>query len=336
MNIEKQTTMKKISSTAQMAIALVPIAYAVSYYLLSYYVEGDQFEYRLFYERLYGVGIDEVSELSIAYLGASEPIPAFVLWLGANLGIEKTLYVSLWNVVLIVGIFILARKNNASLPVIFLLLTNFYVLVLVTSAERLKIAYIILIIAMLINDKRRLFLLAISPFAHLQSLILLTSALLSNYADSIRSIFSRLSLAKKSLVMAIAPPVVMALLGYMLLEGVVAKGTYYSGESNSPYELLNIGFFAIIMLYVTNNRLRLIFAIAPLIMAVAVLGSSRVNMIAVTVVFYFLLKEQKLNHPLVVAVLIYFSLKTIPFVHDIVVYNDGFTYSTSLMQVLSF
>lgn len=47
-------------------------------------------------------------------------------------------------------------------------------------------------------------------------------------------------------------------------------------------------------------------------------------MLAVVVVIYFLMIENKLNHPIALFLLGYFSFKAIPVVKNIIVYGNGF------------
>lgn len=328
--------MKKISSTALLALGLTPIAYLVSYYLLSYYSDGDQESYHLFYAALYGADIFDIVDLSIRYVGAAEPLPAFVLWIGSNLGIEKNVYISLWNIILINSLFYLARKHKVPPLIIALFLTNFYILVLITSAERLKFAYILILIGSLLSKRKQIAILALTPFAHLQSFIFLASVLLAHYEKFIKDLVLRLNVGVRTAGMVIVAPAVIAAMGWFLLDGIIAKGTYYAGEAISMVDLLNIGFLGLVALHVTDNRFRMLLAIFPLVIAIMVIGSARVNMIAVTVVLYFFLIERKFNNPLVVALMLYFSIKSIPFIHDILIYNEGFTYATSWRQLLGF
>ncbi len=165
---------------------LIPVAYAVSYFLLTYYVGGDQIAYHNFYNALYGADFVEMLVLAHGYVSSNEPLSALVLWAGSNLNIEKNIYISVLNVFLISGIFLLARKYRVNSLMILLLLTNFYVIVLMTGAERFKIAFIFLVFAALFAGKTRVALSALSPLAHLQSLVLLPSVILASFEHFIR------------------------------------------------------------------------------------------------------------------------------------------------------
>ena len=59
-------------------------------------------------------------------------------------------------------------------------------------------------------------------------------------------------------------------------------------------------------------------------MAAAVFGASRINVMAVTFLLYLAVTERRASHPLMLALLVYFSLKTIPFVENIYAWGDGY------------
>ncbi|QEQ57217.1 hypothetical protein [Chlorobium phaeovibrioides] len=82
-----------------------------SYFLLMHYTNGDQGSYRLFYQALQSVPVGEVMPIALAYVSSEEPLSAFILWVGANLGLDKDVYVSILNLVLFVGGTLLLQKK---------------------------------------------------------------------------------------------------------------------------------------------------------------------------------------------------------------------------------
>jgi hypothetical protein len=109
-----------------------------------------------------------------------------------------------------------------------------------------------------------------------------------------------------------------------LKEAIVAKAAGYITNYGGLTETFQILLLLVIALLVTKDRFKAFVALAPLVVAAALLGSMRINMIAVTVMFYLWLTEQKLHHPVVVLLLSYFTLKSIPFIHNVFQYGDGF------------
>ena len=323
--LRKVEKTKYIGTTTKIiAIVLTLFAYFFSFYLLSHYTGGDQISYHKFYDALYGARIEEIMFLALAHVSSAEPLSAFILWLGSNLGFEKNVYISLLNVILIVSLFLLARQHRVKMLMIGLLLTNLYVVMLMTGGERLKIAYIFLILATLFVGKMRLLFLSLSPFAHLQSTILLAGVMLAQFEGFILNLLFRFTISKRLIGLLIVLLVVGATIGYYLFDGIQNKAAAYAFEEVSPFELINIGILSVIALYVSHKRFRMFLVLLPMIPAIAILGGMRVNMIAVTLVIYYLMEERRLHHPLVYLLMAYFSIKTIPFVNKVILYGDGF------------
>ena len=195
---------------------------------------------------------------------------------------------------------------------------------LVTSGERLKIAYIFLILATLFVGKMRLLFLSLSPFAHLQSTIFLAGVMLAQFEGFILNLLFRFTISKRLIRLLIVLLVVGATIGYYLFDGIQNKATHYASQEVSPFELINLGILSVIALYVSHKRFRMFLVLLPMIPAIAILGGTRVNMIAVALVIYYLMEERRLHHPLVYLLMAYFSIKTIPFVNKIILYGDGF------------
>ncbi len=315
--------MTQKNATLRMVIALIFISFFISYFLLSYYTGGDQVYYGNFYAALYGSNIEDAVSLSITYTGGGEPLTALILWIGANLGIEKIVYISLFNIILTLSLFLLARKNQVKPPMIFLLLTNFYFFVLLTSAERLKMAYIFTIIAMLFVGKVRLFLLTCSPFAHFQNFILIACVVLARFEEDIKNLIFNFRISKKSIMMLIGLVMGSVPIVFFSLEAVSGKFEAYTYLA-SVSELVNIMLLAPIAIYVSRKRLRMILVLLPLFPLIMLIGSIRINMIAVTLVIYFLMIERRIHHPLIYLIMTYFSVKTIGYVYRILTAGDGF------------
>jgi hypothetical protein len=74
----------------------------------------------------------------------------------------------------------------------------------------------------------------------------------------------------------------------------------------------------------TKNKLRIILSSIPIIISIYFVGGMRVNMIAVTLFLYFIVIEKKTNNIFIIILLIYLSIKTIPFIYNIIQFGDGF------------
>jgi hypothetical protein len=315
--------MRKQIKADPLVILLAFTTFFLSYILLSYYTEGDQIPYNSLYAALSDANIEDAVALSIAYTSGGEPLTALIMWIGANLGIEKKVYSSLLNIVLATSLFLFARRNQMGRGMRVLLFTNFYYFVLLTSAERLKLAYIIILVATLLEGRVRSVLFLISPLAHYQNIILISSIALSGFEASIKNLILNFRINKKLIMAGIGLASAAVIIGYFTFEGILIKYDAYS-EPFSIYELVNIAILASLAIYVSRNRFRMFIALMPMVPVILQIGGTRVNMIAVTIAIYFLTIERRMHHPLIVLLMIYFSLKTIGFIDRIFTEGHGF------------
>jgi hypothetical protein len=154
-----------------LALTVFAAFYFISAELLSLFKYGDQIAYRLFYDRLAGVPFEQVPIIQIATLGSAEPVYGILMWAGANIGFSKDGYLSFFNGFFAAALFILMRKYRVSPVVIALIFCNFYFLVLLTSAERLKFAYIFLTLAAIFSGRIRFIFGALAFISHFQTLL---------------------------------------------------------------------------------------------------------------------------------------------------------------------
>lgn len=318
--------MSRLKSSTLLILSATPIFFGVSFLLLSYYKLGDQEIYQLFYELMSTTSVFDVMNIATnqVYLSTSEPITAYTLWVGAQLGIPKDIYISLLNVILLTGLVFLLRKNKAPWYIYALLLTNYYLIVLMTGAERLKIAYIIIIYAAFISGRAGILLAATSPLAHLSSVILLVSMTAAHARDVIREVFSTTVTRNRNvgaLVVLFSLSIVIFLYAK---DTIVKKAASYTYQYGGIPEVFNIIILILIGLIVSRDRFRLVMSMIPMACAAFLIGGLRVNMLAISVFIYLLLIENRLQHPLVILLLTYFSLKSIPFVSNIFLYRNGF------------
>lgn len=319
----RQSCMKINSKTILMFMA-APAIFAASFILLYFYTEGDQVHYWRFYTALQYAAASDVMLLALGYVSSTEPITAFTLWLGAIAGIDKNIFISIFNTLLVLGLILLLHKKNAKWYVYIFILTNFYLIVLLTGAERLKFAYILIVYALLFSGKTRYFLLALSPFAHLQSIILLASALSAKYLKSIVYLLVKFKISKRLVVLLAFTGLAATVIGLRLWDGLIGKAEFYMAADGGAFELKNLTILILVGLIATRERFRLIAAMIPFIVAAFLLGGERVNMMAISVVMYLLLTEGRLSHPAMMVLQLYFSVKSIFFIYNIFVYGDGF------------
>jgi len=296
---------------------LFTIIFVFSYNILGLYELGDQVHYRKFYLAIADVNFVEAFILAALYIDSIEPVYVFIMWIGSLLDIPKDIYVSFFNAFLAISLIKLCELYKVKWYIILLLLSNFYLLVLFTGAERLKFAYLIIIFS-LVSDKKYINnLFYLSPLAHLQSTIFLAPKvfffLYQNNFKKISSLFRNLFLI-----------VLFILVFYFLKDGLLRKFMSYYNASIDISQTFQLSILLIIYLTITKKFKNTLLIFIPLFFLAVIIGNDRVNMIGFTFITFLLMKSNKLNHPLFIALLIYFAFKSYPFISNIINYGDGF------------
>lgn len=298
-----------------------------SYILLKSYVLGDQIHYIKLYETFKASSSDYlINDFFSKSRGGAEPISYLLLFLGANLGIDKNIYISIWNVILIFGFFLILKRHQTPPYLIFFLLFNFYFIVLFTGAERLKFCYILIILGLLSKGKIRNTLILLSPLAHLQALLFLPSMLLIKYQENLKTLFFNLKI-KKSLGIKIFLIILFFFIFYYIYGTVINRKVIFYIQYTEGLILRDIQKILIIFLLslIITKKYFLMFGVTlPLFFATLIIGGFRINMIIVSIYFYIFLTEKKIKHPISLGLIFYLFIKSIFFIKNIFYNNDGF------------
>lgn len=311
-------------ATACVLIAAAPFAFWISLLLTTPFVNGDQIAYRNFYDALFRAPLNEIAQLQFGNTGSAEPLFGLIMWLGANLEIDKDIYIAIWNTVLTFSVLRLTTSNRASLLFSALLLTNFYFVVLLTSAERLKFAYIALALAASSTRKwRSVVWCAVSIISHFQSLVIL-AALLSGFVGKLKL---RAVLLKRNLIFvipAIIPAIYLGARFFSVFQTqIIDKINAYLGAGNFS-SVTDIAILLVVALACLPRKLEAFLMLLACAVASLALGEDRVNMIAFSLFIYFCIRDRRTSHPAVLALMLYFSFKTIGYVQLIFARGDGF------------
>lgn len=296
-----------------------------SYLLVQSYTGGDQEHYRKLYETFSKTLFSDILRIGLVHIGSAEPLTMLILWAGAKLHIDKDIYISFWNAILSLGLFILSRKHRMNLLFTFLLLTNFYVIVLMTGAERLKFAMIFLIYSFIYFNSRKLHygFMLISPLAHFQSLIFISGYISHVFSNQILRFFFSLKIKKSALFFSVVVLIFLALFLVVFSDILLSKfDAYFSSSSISS--LFNILLLSVLVLFIARNKFAFFLMLFVLAVFVLLFGGERVNMIAFFLSLFFLILEKRADHPLFLLLMVYFSVKSIPFVYNIMVHGNGF------------
>ncbi len=304
-------------------VILPLLVYLSSYVLLSRYYAGDQFYYRLFYEVVSGSSF--VNSLSDArsILGSIEPVSVFVLWLGSVLDFPKDHWVAILNVILIVSVCRFLWLYNVSWYIYLLTTTNFYTIVLMTGAERLKIAYILILVAL--NSRKLMKLGAgfIAPLCHFQIILAFYPYAFFKTVGVFKKIVSDLSLDKLTLLFFSFTSIFLIIYSVYAYELLLFKLDYYYGDHgfSSLYSLFLLALVAVLS---DRKNTLLVASILLFIPVVLLLGPDRTNIIAFSVFFWHLTVKRRISGLFPTVLLMYLSVKSVFFVYNIFVYGNGF------------
>src|SRR5690606_11983911 len=169
-------------------------------------------------------------------------------------------------------------KYRASFLFAALLLTNYYLLVLLSSAERVKFAYLFLALSFCFEKPRtKLTLSLLAAFCHTQALVQVASALIYGMSARREEIFKN---KKMALFAVTAAPLLVAVSGYYILafagEVLVQKSEFYVNESQGVWETIQWGLILAVGLIVFNKRLPFLLSMIPL-GALTYLFGNRIN-----------------------------------------------------------
>jgi hypothetical protein len=285
-----------------------------SFVLYAYYY-GDPAHYQRYYDSLIGRDVIWALLTQRDYLGSSELIYPVVAWIGSNAGIERYVLMAAFDGLLYAVLFLVLRMYRCNPIFIALCLTNFYVVVLATSAERLKFAYICFFLALLAVGRIRLLWLALAPLAHFQSLITYGSILIWHF-------FTHLSMRTRVALGTLTAIGTGALI-YFFYSALTDKFLSYQGLGGLLDILSGLALFGV-ALAIFSNRVRVFAALAPLIVLAFILGSDRINMVIFTSFIYICFIEDKTKNPAVLLLMSYFSVKSAIFILDVLKYGNGF------------
>lgn len=314
----------KIVSTLEIILFLVPLAiigYIVSSFLLEKYTEGDRIYYSKFYNEIEFSDLFDVSDIQYANTGSREPLYGLIMWLGSGY-IDNITYLSIWNSILVFLMGYMAIKYRLNAIVYPLYFTNFYLLVAMTGAERLKFSIIFLLCYICINYNIRYFFLFLAPATHLQTIILYISLIIPN--SLLKSSGATKRVLKNKLIRnTIIISTIFSLFIFMIFfrEYLLNKSSAYMEQDSNVAMITLLTFISAVTF---RRNIIPTLSILPLILAAFILGESRINMIGFMVYFYYVITLNKSLDPAFLIIMSYLSYKSIGFVDNIIHTGNGF------------
>lgn len=309
------------------------IIYIYSMILLPLYYGGDQTYYRKFYNTCFTFDSKLSSQISCyqATLGTREPGYFTIVKVVQPL-LSKDNFISISNAVLVFLlikiIFKYYKKSNTVHIFIFFILTNYYVNVLFFGAERLKFAFIFLLISILFDSKLKKSIVRILMiFTHLQMIMLLVVMLIGEFFSKNPEISANRKIRKK--VFLIIFVLIAAVAVYLNLgDQLVQKSSGYAeGAAESDAGLVSFfkALIVIIFTFMSTKRFLPTLMQAPLLVASTILSSSRVIILMIFIYIAIVIYYKKKPDYFLSIVLVYFSYKTIGFIQNIISFGTGFS-----------
>jgi hypothetical protein len=293
----------------------------LSVFIGKQYVNGDQTFYRSTYESISSLGLLDSFVHYSSQLSSIEIIHFLSIWLVSGY-IDKDSFMAFVNATLVYLTMSLFQKMKVNLGIaIFIVLTNFYLVVMYFAAERLKFGFIFFIASMLFfREERKYLLLSLfSILAHAQMLIAYGSLItLKVFGSKLRD----LSLKLYFLISLISCILLLYLYDY-----IYYKFSFYSSLASQKdiLDLLRIVLFLLLSLWYSKNRFEVGLLFTPLILAVFIVGGDRINILGYFLFLYYGLQVRNGLNFGVLLTSLYFAIGSFNFVENIIVNGDGFS-----------
>lgn len=310
------------------AVAVLPfflLGFGFSLWYLKAYFMGDAVGYKLFYDSLYQMPPKSWRIFQYQHLGSSEPFYAYIMGVAAYSGQDRIVYLSIWNGVLITGVGYSLIKYRCSLLFSALILSNYYLLVILGPAERLKFAYIFLVAAFCIDSMRAKLVLSLSsPFFHAQAIIQFVSGAGYYLASNLR-IFMKSPL--RTILLLFVSSISLTALAYVYInsvgQSIEAKSAVYAAQSSGLSEAIQWAMLLAGGLWAFRNKLGYFVGMMPMGILTVLFGN-RVNVATFALFVALAMLERKTRDLIVLVVMAYMSFKSIGFMLNVVEYGTGY------------
>ena len=297
------------------------IVFALSLLISPHYMLGDQEIYRRFFEILPTLSFADGFIHYSQTLTSIEPGYYTISWIFSRF-LEKDLFISILNAILAFYSMQLLIRWRASIYVAAsIVLTNFYFYVLFFAAERLKVSFIFLTMALVyVNGSKFYFLSVLSVISHIQILAVYVMLLFREFLIEFIRIITSVKIKKYFLIGLIAFFLTLVVMSGQIIEKLSAY-VVIGFDIQSVYKLLVFYFMTLVY---SRNRSDVTILFIPLFIAALMIGDERINMFGYFVFLYYAIPINKGFNMGVVLTSAYFFYKTIIFVHNIIVSGDGF------------
>jgi hypothetical protein len=314
-------------------VSLFIVGFIFSHWFLTVYSEGDQRYYENFWIAVGSSYPYQWQQLQISYVGSSDLLYSGIIGLGAYNDFDRIAYLSAWNGLLISAIGHVLWKNKSSLIFSLFVFSNFYILVLLGPAERLKFAYLFLILSLCINNRiLKATVASLSVLCHTQAVVQLAASGIYYVLTNHRKIFAN----ERNVIIAIVIAPFAVGFGYYLYTSaslydiylgfadiVSRKSEIHSDESQGILEIVQWGLVLGTGLLVFNKKVQFLISMIPLGVLTSLYGN-RINVATLAFFCALAIVQRKTSHPFVLAVMGYMSFKSIGFIMRVLDTGQGF------------
>ncbi len=306
------------------------LVFLISLIISRLYTKGDQYGYSNAYSAVSGLGFGDkwpaIQTVYQSWISSTELTHLLVSLIGGGLAIEKNLLMSLFNGVLAAYTVRSFLSWGASVWIATgLVLTNYYFYILYFSAERLKFAALFMVLALLCARKSLCLAASslISIFSHFSVALIYCGIMLSGLPEKLAKC-NRMGYWE--LVLPLAVPLLIGVLEWDYLDWKFTQYLQLNG-ANSVYEFLPVTLLLMFSCLYAKRSWEPLLAFLPILVGVALLGGSRLNMLGFFIFLYFGIQASAGLNAGVIGMMVYFFYKAVMFVKAISTHGQGFVVS---------
>lgn len=309
----------KISKSTFYGAIYAAIILILSVYVLPFYIWGDQIFYRMFYEDCF-IWNEGQKDCYTSTLGTSEP-GYFYLVKFFHTFLDKDYFVAIANAtiafLLVKLIFKYYRKVWHRHIFIILVLLNYYILILFFSAERLKFAALLILIATLIQGRSKILFILASLFTHIQIVFLAIPLFIPKFINKNLSILKKIAYSVATTALFIG--VLFGLKSHIMMK----ISAYSGGDSSTTMGVLKTLFFVALTIFNVRNIYPLLSGI-PLLIAAYIFGGDRISIFAFILYLAYSIYYKAKMDVIMFIILIYFAYTGLDIIQNIINYGSAY------------
>lgn len=286
----------------------------ISFYLFGLYSKGDSARYTYFYNSLHDYSFIDGYSFYETSLGASEPI-YYVMIFFFNEIVNKTIFFSFLNAFF--GFILSKRLLKIGMhPILLILIAfNFYFLVLLIPAERLKVSIIFLLLS--VSDlglRYRITSLILSLLSHFQTFILIAA----RFKDTIKKLYLSLRFGNiKNIFKIVLLFLILLSVPYYFRDDIGEKLAAYNDEGGIKALVKPFFFLILNLFYVSRDKFEIWIIHLPIMIAAFFIGDSRLVIFSFGIFLYYALQYKRgINFGTLIS-LLYFAGKGIEFLINV-------------------